>query len=398
MFFIPAVIMHGMTLGTSFFMAFFSRIFSHSFLLFGTLAGLVLSANVSAAEKPAPKAVEVIAYQVKPKPVQQTLRALGSLQAKDSVNIAASVSDVLRTLHFQDGQMVRKSQLLVELNAQEQLALLEEAKEVAEEAKRQYDRVKEVEGRGNVTKAMVDQYYSDWKTAVAKRKVIEAQISDRRLYAPFAGQVGFHQFSVGAYVPAGSTIVSLDDTSQMKVELLLPSRYLSQLKVDQPVELRTASFPNQVFKGAVFAIAPRLQSNLRMVQLQARVANPQNQLKTNMVVEAQLLMPPQQQLRIPSSAILAIGDHQFVYRLKPIKNKELYQMEKVEIQTGDRGFKQTQVLKGIASGDVIVSQGIMSLRPGALVKIKVMQTDQPQSQLLAPVKKAKHPSGEAAVK
>lgn len=298
---------------------------SRSFFRFVITLFWVVSVNAVAAEK---KPVEVIAYQVKPVAVQQNLRALGSLQAKDSVNIAASVSDILKTLYFKDGQLVRKSQLLVELNSQEQLTLLEEAKEVAEEAKRQYDRVKEVEGRGNVTKALVDQHYSDWKAAVAKRKVIEAQIADRRLYAPFAGQLGFHQFSVGAYVPTGSTIVTLDDTSQMKVDLLLPSRYLKELKVGQPVQLTTASYPNRVFKGSIFAIAPRLQSNLRMVQVQARVSNTDKRLKTNMLVEAHLLLPPQHQLRIPSSAILAIGDHQYVYRLVTGKHPGSYQTKK----------------------------------------------------------------------
>ncbi|WP_024852019.1 efflux RND transporter periplasmic adaptor subunit [Hydrogenovibrio kuenenii] len=372
-------------------MSLLARIFSRLFLV----SVFATSTQVVAAGK----AIDVIAYKVSSKPVQQSLRALGSLKAKDSVNIAASVSEVLKALHFKDGQMVRKSQLLVELNAQEQLALLEEAKEVAEEANRQYKRVKEVEGRGNVTKAMVDQYYSDWKAAIAKRKVIEAQVADRRLYAPFAGQVGFHQFSVGAYVSAGATIVSLEDTSQMKVELLLPSRYLKDLKVGQPVQLTTASYPNRIFKGAIFAIAPRLQSNLRMVQVQARVPNTDSRLKTNMLVEAHLLLPPQKQLRIPSSAILAIGDHQYVYRLKPGKVEGSYKTQRVEIQTGERGFKQTQVLKGITPGDVIVSQGIMSLRPGKAVKIKVMQTDQPQSELLESQKKSgKKPSDTAVVK
>lgn len=365
-----------------------SDVFRPSYLPFwGVLIALFGGSvsQVQAAEK-TKRIPEIIAYQVKSQPVRQTLRALGSLQARDSVNIAASVSEVLKSLHFKDGQQVRKSQLLVELNAQEQMALLEEAKEVADEAKRQYNRVKEVEGRGNVTKAMVDQYYSDWKTAVAKRKVIEAQISDRRLYAPFSGQLGFHQFSTGAYVPAGSTIVTLDDTSQMKVELLLPSRYLKALKVGLPVQLTTASYAKRVFKGSIFAIAPRLQSNLRMVQVQARVGNADGRLKSNMIVEASLIMPSQQQLRIPSSAILTIGDHQYVYRLKSTITDGVYSTQRIEIQAGERSFKQTQVLKGIKQGDVIVSQGIMSLRPGSQVKIKIMQTDQKQAELLAPVK------------
>ncbi|MDX1795606.1 MAG: efflux RND transporter periplasmic adaptor subunit [Hydrogenovibrio sp.] len=330
---------------------------------------------------------QVIAYQVEMQTVPQSLKALGSLQAKESVNIAASVSEILKALHFEDGQQVRKSQLLIELNAQEQLAMLEEAKEVAAEAKRQYDRVKEIEGRGSVTRSLIDERYRDWKTAVAKRKVIEAQIADRRIYAPFAGRVGFHQFSVGAYVPAGTPIVTLDDTSEMKLELLLPSRYLSELKIGQPIRIQAASYPNHVFHGKLSAISPRLQQNLRMVQVQARVPNPDNRLKTNMIVEAQLVLPPQHQLTVPNSAILMVGDHQYVYRLTAGQNG-LYRTEKIEIVTGTRGYQSTEVQKGLAPGDIVVSQGVMNVSTQQSVKIKVMQKHQPQAQLLQPAKRA----------
>jgi len=329
-----------------------------------------------------PTAVPIIAYSVKPVNMAVDLEVLGSLQAKESVDITANVTEIVQAIHFKDGQKVRKSQLLVELNSQEELALLEEAKEATDEAKRQYDRVKEIEGRGSVTRSLIDERYRLWKTTEAKRKVIQAQLADRRIYAPFAGQVGFRQLSVGALVQAGTKIVSLDDTSQMKLDLLLPSQYLSNLKVGQKVEIETASYRGRRFKGTLQAISPRVESNLRMIQARALIANPKAELKTNMMVQAFLHLPPQAKLMIPNSAILMLGDRQFVYRLIPSTTPNIYRLQKVEIETGERKAKLTQVLKGLKEGELIVSQGLMRISLNKPVRIKAMQSGQPQMELL----------------
>ena len=173
------------------------------------------------------KPVSVIAYRVVPMALPADIEVLGALQSNASVDITANVTETVTQLHFKDGQQVKKGQLLVTLNSREEEALQEEAKEIAEEAKRQYDRVKEIEGRGTVTRSLVDERYRQWKAAEAKQKVIDAQLADRRLYAPFSGQLGFRQLSEGALVQSGTKIVSLDDTRQMKLDMLIPSRHLA---------------------------------------------------------------------------------------------------------------------------------------------------------------------------
>ncbi|PLA74572.1 efflux transporter periplasmic adaptor subunit [Hydrogenovibrio sp. SC-1] len=325
--------------------------------------------------------VPVIAYEVieTASPVKQTL--LGSLEAKSSIDVVAKATDVITAIYFKEGEWVRKSALLVEQNAEEELALLEESKELEAEAKRQYDRVKGIEGKGSVTVSLIDERYRLWKTAAAKRKVIQAQVADRRIYAPFSGQLGFRQLSEGAFVTAGTKIVSLDDTSQMILDLLVPERYLSGIHLEQPIEVRTEAYRAEVFTGHVSAISPRVDPVMRMVQVRAMVDNPKAKLKTNMMVEAQLVLKAQASLKIPNSAIEMLGDRQFVYRLQP-NGTESYGLEKVEIETGQKGHNLTEILQGLAAGDKIVSQGLMGISLKRPVVIKAMQTGQDQASLL----------------
>lgn len=357
-----------------------------------TLTQPVASNASSSAQAPAPtkqkpkwksKPASVIAYRVVPLAIPVDIEVLGALQSNAAVNITANVTETVTKLHFEDGQQVKKGQLLVTLNSREEAALQEEAKEIAEEAKRQYDRVKEIEGRGTVTRSLVDERYRQWKAAEAKQKVIAAQLADRRLYAPFSGQLGFRQLSEGALVQSGTKIVSLDDTRHMKLDMLIPSRYLANLSLGQAVRVHSNAYPKQTFTGKISAISPRVQADLRMVQVRALVNNPKHLLKSEMLVKAFLHLPTEKELMIPNTAILMLGDRQFVYRLKAKPNRpDTFSVEQVEIDTGERRAKFTQVLSGLTEGDAIVSQGIMQLSDKKTAKVMVWQDGQKQSELV----------------
>lgn len=356
--------------------------------LSGVFTCLLFAPLISvSAEKPP---ISVIAYQVQQINQPQFIQALGNLQAKQAIQISANVTETIQAIHFQDGQNVRKNQLLVELNNLEELARLAEADALTDEAKLQYQRVKNVLGRGSVTQSLVDEKYSIWQTAAAKRKVIQAQLADRKIYAPFAGQLGFSNLSAGALVTPATQIVSLDDNSVMKLNLFSAVDFLPVLNIGQTVTVSSAAFPALNFQGQISAISPRLEQNLRMIKIIALIDNPQQLLKSNMMVEARIDLPAKQQLTVPNSALLMLGDHQYIYRLK-IKHGELYQAEKVEVQTGEIGETYTEITSGLKANDLVVSQGVMRVKPKATVRIKALQDSTPQEQLLKQDVKLKQP-------
>ncbi|BBP42328.1 efflux RND transporter periplasmic adaptor subunit [Thiosulfativibrio zosterae] len=332
------------------------------------------------AEKPP---VAVIAYQVTPITQTATLNALGRLQAKQSVDLAATVTERIQSMSFSEGQSVKKGQLLIELDAQEENAQLEEAKALAAEAQRQYQRVKDIENKGSVTQSMIDEKYRQWQTAQAQIKVIEARLADRRIIAPFDGQLGFSQFSVGALVTPGNKIVSLDDTSEMYLDLFVATRYLSQLNIGLPITLTAPAFPKQTFSGKIIAISPRLEADLRLIKVRALIANPQQQLKTNMSVQARLQLSPQTQLRVPNTALIMLGDQTFVYQLLADQNNT-YKTKKTLIKLGEMGVSSSEVVEGLKADSLVVSQGVLSLKPNKPVTIKAIETGQSQEDLLKP--------------
>lgn len=345
----------------------------------------LLAANGSMAAK---EALAVIGYEVNPISQTASLTALGRLQAKQSVDIAANVTERVKVLHFNEGQVVKRGQILITLEDQEERASLQEAKALAAEAQRQYQRVKDIENKGSITQSMIDEKYRQWQTAQAQIQVIEARLADRQIVAPFDGQLGLSLYSLGAMVSPGAKMVSLDDTSEMYLDLYVATRYLPQLKIDLALNLQVAAYPQHTFHGKILAISPRLEADLRLVKVRALIPNPLGLLKTNMSVKAQIQLTPQSQLRVPNTAFMMLGDQTFVYRLIADQDKG-YKAQKTLVTLGDMGSKTSEVLTGLKAQDLVVSQGVLRLKPNGLVSLKALENDQTQADLLKPLAKPK---------
>lgn len=327
--------------------------------------------------------VEVIAYQATIESKPQAIKSLGLLQAKQSIDIASNASDSIKAIYFSSGQMVKKGDLLLTLNDTEEQASLQEALALEKETLAQYQRVKKAVKLNTVTQSVVDEKYREWRTAIAKRKVMEAMLADRKITAPFSGQLGFSSYAIGSSLAAGSPVVSLDDISEMKLDMAIPNRFLSYLKIGQTVTLNSEAYPNQVFEGKISALSPRLQADTRLLQVQALIPNPNGLLKTNMMVEAQIQLPNKKQLTIPNTALLMLGDKEFVYRLVADKDS-LYKAEKVLVRSGEIGSKRSEILSGLNKNDLVVSQGVMRVNARTPVKVKAIQNELSQEKLLQP--------------
>lgn len=353
---------------------------------FGVLLGAfftVFSLNQSAfaaapsgAQTPPP--VQVIAYKVPLAPIQQSISVLGQLQAQQSVAITSNVSEHIESLHFKDGQSVQKNQLLVSLNAQEERALLNENQVAINEAKTQYQRVKEVEGRGNVTRALVDEKQRIWQSLLAKQTVLETALAERSITAPFSGTLGLSRVSVGSLVSPGLVIVSLDALQQMQVDLNIPEQFLAVLTLNQAVKLSTAAYPEKQFMGSISAIASQVDANSRLVQIRAVLDNPDGLLKTNMMMQARIDMLAKQRLIVPNSAVVMLGDLQFVYQLIARENG-LYQAQKTVVKTGQIGAEFTEITQGLNVDALVVSQGVMRVNDKTLISIKHLQNPENQA-------------------
>jgi membrane fusion protein (multidrug efflux system) len=321
------------------------------------------AANAPAATAPKP-GLPVKAEPVKVADVQSDVTAVGTLIAADSVVIRPEIAGRVVALHFQEGQMVAKGAKLVSLDPAEYRAQVAGTSADARTEKMRYERAKELLEKNFISKEALDVAQGNMERAQAKQQQDEALLSKTTIVAPFGGIVGLRQISPGAYVRAGDDIVRLENVSAVKLDFRVPEAYLSKLKPNQEVTIKTDAFPNETFKGKIFALEPGVDEKTRTILSRALIPNPQNKLRAGMFARVNVLLETRaNSILVPEQAIWPQGLDTFVYRVadgKAILTK---------IQLGVRRPGEVEVVKGLSPTDMVVTDGQMKLKDGAPVTV-----------------------------
>jgi len=310
---------------------------------------------------------QVVSAQIEERRVVETLESLGSLAAKESVAIASSVTERVESIHFQDGERVKKGQVLVRLYSQEEQASLDELRIATENARRQYERFLPLFQRGDVSQSILDERKQDLDLARAKEAVMKARLAKLTIVAPFAGQLGVRQISEGALLTQGTVVTQLQDLTELKLDFHVPSRFLKELKEGLEVAATTDAYPGQIFKGVIETVLPQVDRVTRTIQVRAKLDNASGALLPGLLMKVQLQQTPRTALFMPETAVVPMADKQFVYVLKEDENN-LFKLMRRQVQLGSREPGWVEVVSGVKAGEWVVSQGALKVRPGQLVK------------------------------
>ena len=340
----------------------------------GTLATLVLAGALPAeAQRGGPASVFTA-------PVEETefsmhIEALGTLEARESVDLTLNVADRVTAIYFDDGDRVYKGKTLLSLAQGEQAALVDAAEATANEARQRYERTQQLAKERTVSQSALDEAARDLSAANAQLRAVQSRQKDRVLVAPFDGVLGFRMVSVGSYVRAGDVVAELIDDSQMKLDFSVPSIFLRSVKKGTAVQAETDDLPDMEFNGNVDTVGASIDPVTRSIRVRAILPNPDRMLKPGMFMKVTLLAEPRRSLSIPEEAIEPVGPSSFVY-VAVEKNGQLVAKRR-QIEVGLRQDGRVEVLGGLQADEIIVTDGLIRVRDGAPIIVRersVLQT------------------------
>jgi membrane fusion protein (multidrug efflux system) len=327
--------------------------------------------------------VGVIVETVGRQRIADTLEALGTLRANETVRLTASVSETIARVNFEDGQAVKAGDVLVELTDAEEAAQLAEAESLAEEAERQYQRIERLMAQGNASESLLDERRREWRTAGARLEAMRSRLQDRLITAPFGGHVGLRQVSPGTLVSPGDLITTLVDDSRMKLDFTIPALYLNTLRRGTVIEASTPVFPNRSFAGEVTSVDSTIDPVTRSIVVRALIPNDHRDLVPGMLMTLDLLRNERDAIVISEETVIPRGGRAFVMVVDT--TSEPYKVEQRTVQLGTRMPGQVEVVSGLAVGETIVSHGTLKLRPGSAVRIQAVDDGtQPIAELIKP--------------
>jgi membrane fusion protein (multidrug efflux system) len=291
--------------------------------------------------------------------------AIGTVVANESVVITPPVTERVASIHFEDGEHVEKGQLLVELDHAEESATVEEARVSFEEEQRQFARVRSLHENDLVSDEELDAARADLEASQARLHAAEARLRNRLIEAPFEGVLGIRRVSPGALVTPGDVITTLDDLRVVKVDFTVPEALLSQVGEGQSIVGRASAWPEERFEGRVTGIDSRVDPTTRAVGMQATIPNRDGLLRSGMLLTIELTCCPRESVSVPERALLSYADRQYVFVVRGGETAE-----QREVALGARSVGRVEVTGGLAPGDTVVVDGLLSLRDGAQVAVE----------------------------
>lgn len=311
-----------------------------------------------------PSAVPVKASPVRVSTLSTEVSAVGTLLANESVMIRPEIAGRVVAIHFDEGQSVPKGARLVTLDQAEYQAILAQSEAEAKLATRRYERSRELRKQNFISQEAVDEARSNLDRSVARRQETEAKLAKSELRAPFSGVVGLRQVSPGAYVKEGADIARLEDIDSIKVDFRIPEVFVGALRPDQEATVRVDAFPNQSFKGRIYALEPGVDEKSRTLLVRARIPNKDRKLRPGMFARVVLTLGTRDAaIVVPDQAIVPRGESVFVYRV--VDGKAAL----TPVTTGARAPGEVEIVKGLSPQDVVVVDGQIKLQDGAPVTI-----------------------------
>ena len=330
-------------------------------------SGLLVCASSAYAQAPANTPVEVIVQPASLKNLTTNIEALGTLRANESIMLTSNVTKKVTRINFEDGQRVKKDDVLVETTSREESALLQEARFTADEAKKQLDRVAALVKSKAASESLLDQRVREYEAARARYTATESRLKDLVILAPFSGVVGLRNVSVGALVSPGDLITTLNDDSKMKLDFTVPAIYLRSLVAGLPIVAESRDLGGKVFQGEVYSIDNQIDEVTRAIKVRAILDNKNHELKQGMLMQVDLKAGARDAVIISEAALVPLGSNNFVFLLK--QDKDGFIVERKQIVIGERLAGAVEVLSGLAVGDKVVTHGLQKIRGGQQVKV-----------------------------
>lgn len=305
---------------------------------------------------------------------QPQMRVVGSLRAVRGVDVTCEVAGLVRAINFQPGQQVRAGEILVELNADSDIAQLHSLEAAVALAGIVYDRDQKQYAAQAISKAVLDADEADLKIKKAQRDQQKALVDKKIIRAPFDGRLGINAVNLGQYLEPGNKVVTLQALDILYGDFYVPQQDLGRIKKGQVVIATNDTYPGRSFRGKISTINPKVEPESRNIQVESLISNPRHELLPGMFISIDIQTgAAERRLTLPQTAISfnPYGEMVFIVQRGPkdASGREALTVKQSLVTVGPKRGDQVSIMSGVKEGDVVVTSGHFKLKPGSSVVI-----------------------------
>lgn len=316
---------------------------------------------------------------------QPKLSSVGNIRAFRGVELSPELAGLVAAVPIKSGQDVKAGELLIKLNDTSDVAQLNSLQAMADLAKVINERDRQQLAIQAISKNVFDTSAADAKSKQAQVEQQIALVAKKNLKAPFSGRIGIVSINPGQYVNSGDKLLTLQTLDPIFVDFNLPQNNAEQIKVGQEVEVTTDAFKDASFTGKITAVSPKVDTNTRNIQVEARLANPDKKILPGMFANVNIKLGDQVKLlTLPQTSVTYNPYGSTVFLAKPTgkkdkQGKDILEAQQVFVTTGATRGDQVAILKGVEEGATVVTSGQLKLKNGTplIINNKVQPANSP---------------------
>ena len=309
----------------------------------------------------------------------ETVSLTGQVEARQEVNLSFRTGGRMIERSVNVGDRVRAGQVVARLESEtprnalrSARAELTAARARLVEAQNNFERHRSLLDRGFITRAMFDQAEQAYRTARAQVDSVQAQVNIAETQLGYAnlisdssGTVTARRAEPGEVVGPGQPIVQLAREGGRDAVFDVPARVIQTAPANAEIAVVLSSDPKVRTTGRVREVAPQADPVTRTFKVRIGLNNPPAAMRLGSTVTGSVQLGAGQGIDIPASALTAANQRPAVWVLDPADNT--VSLRNIEVLRYD--LARVAVAEGLQPGDIVVTAGVQTLRPGQQVRL-----------------------------
>ena len=315
--------------------------------------------------------------------LRHVLSYTGILEAWQELEIVPNISGKVARILVEEGDSVRKDDVLAELDTESmELGLkqahanLHAAEAAFSDAERNKNRMSQLIRDNTISPQQYEKAELAYDSTAAQleqaRTAVEMAEYNLRvsvMKAPFDGVVTHKHLNEGDTInpmmPGSSGVVTLMDFSTIEVRIRVPDTDLRFLRPGLTVVLGIDAYPGETFEGSVYTVNPAAVRQSRMFEVRLKIQNRSLKLKPGMFARVDVVADVKKDVSvIPSACIVSIDSVPTVFVVANGAAKQR------EVMTGIADGEYLEIVSGLDDGETVVSVGQLMLEDGIAVIVK----------------------------
>ena len=333
-----------------------------------TLAALGLMTLLTACHRSADKtestelpAVKVRAQTIESKTRTATEEVMGTIRARYRAVLEAKVSGSIEKLPVVLGQSVKSGELLVELDAREIKARLDQALTQREQFGRDTERLRKLLANNAVSRQEFETLESRYRVAVAAVTEAETLLAYTKVIAPFDGVITRKHAEVGDLAAPGKPLLEMEDPRSLRLEADVPEAAISSIVSGAKLPVRIAGLTSEL-TATVSEIAPTADPNSRTFLVKCELPAGSG-ARAGQFGRLSVPLGTTTALRVPASALTQRGQLEMVFAI--VNNRAQMRL----VKSGKRVGDEVELLSGVTKGDQVATENTGSLQDGQPVEV-----------------------------